>query len=272
MKQKVKDLLYILVIYIIALLVALLTLKYAPIADILWKTALADLLATIVVFVFSVIKNNSSVYDPYWSAAPIFIVFYWLYDSPQIDFVFKIIWMLVVLWGVRLTWNWILRWDGFKDEDWRYVDIKKKTGKFYWITSFFGIHLMPTVFVFLGLVPVYYTMYSTVVSWFDSWLAVLAVVFTLGAIYLEKTADDQLRRFLKTRKDKSERIQSGFWGYLDYPNYYGEMLFWWGLYFFAVAIDRSLWWTVFGPLSISLLFLFVSIPMMKKRVANKTYR
>lgn len=268
MKQKVKDLIYILFIYLIAFFAAMLTLKYAPIPDVLWKTATADVIATIVVFIFSMIKNNSSVYDPYWSVAPIVIVLYWLYDSPQTDFVYKIIWVLVVFWGVRLTWNWILRWDGFNDEDWRYIDIKKKTGKFYWVASFLGIHLMPTVWVFMGLIPVYFTMYSDV-SWFESWVAIIAFVFTLSAIYLEKVSDDQLRRFLKSRKDKNKRMTEGLWAYLDYPNYYGEMLFWWGLYLFAIAIDRGLWWTFFGPLSITLLFLFVSIPMMKKRNANK---
>ena len=268
MKQKVKDLLYILFIYLIAFFAAMLTLKFAPIPDVLWKTAAADVVATIVIFIFSMIKNNSSVYDPYWSTAPAVIVLYWLFDSPQTDFVFKIIWVLVVIWGSRLTWNWILRWDGFGDEDWRYINFRKKTGKFYWLVSFLAIHLLPTIFVFVGLIPIYFAMYSEV-SWFDSWLAVIAFLFTLGSIHIEKTADDQLRRFLRIKRGRNVRIQDGMWGYLDYPNYYGEMLFWWGLFLFALAIDRGLWWTGFGPLSIMLLFLFISIPMMKKRLANK---
>lgn len=269
MKQKVWDLIYILFVYLVAFGAAVLTLKYAPIPDLLWKTAAADVVATIVVFIFSVIKNNSSVYDPYWSAAPPVIVLYWLHNSSQTDFVFKIILVLVTLWGIRLTWNWILRWDGFGDEDWRYVDIRNKTGKWYWVVSFLGIHLMPTVLVFAAMVPIYFTMFTEDHSWVESWLAVIPFLFTLSAIYLEKVSDDQLRRFLKTRKNKNKRLQSGLWAYLDFPNYYGEILFWWGLYFFAIAIDRTLWWTIFGPLSITILFLFISIPMMKKRRANK---
>lgn len=269
MKQKPKDLFVILFIYLIALGAAVLTLKYAPISNMLWKTALADVVATFVVFIFSMIYKNSSVYDPYWSAAPILIVFYWLFQTGETDFLFKAIWALIIIWGVRLTWNWILRWDGMRDEDWRYVNIRKKTGKFYWPVSFLGIHLMPTILVFLGLVPVYYIMMSEV-SWLDSWLAVIAFLFTLSAIFLEKSADDQLRYHLKTRQNENERLQTGLWVFLKYPNYMGEMAFWWGLYFFAIAVDRSLWWTVFGPASITLMFLFISIPMMKKRLANKT--
>jgi steroid 5-alpha reductase family enzyme len=269
MKQKPKDLIVILLIYLIALGAAILTLWYAPIDNILWKTALADVVATVVVFIFSVIYNNTSVYDPYWSAAPIFIVLYWLLKSEAVDFIYKAIWILVILWGVRLTWNWILRWDGMKDEDWRYVNFRKSSGKMYWVVSFFGLHMMPTVWVFAGLVPIYYAMNSEV-NWLGSWLGVIAFLFTLGAIQLEKVADDQLRYYLKHRKSRSEHIQGSLWVMLRYPNYIGEMLFWWGLFFCAISIDLSLWWTVFGPASITLLFMFISIPMMAKHLAKKS--
>jgi len=269
MKQKPKDLILILIIYMIALGTAVLTLKYAPIENILWKTALADVVATTVVFIFSMVYNNSSVYDPYWSAAPVFIVFYWLLQSGQTDFMYKMIWVLIIIWGTRLTWNWILRWDGMEDEDWRYVNIRNKTGKWYWPASFFSIHLLPTAWVFAGLVPVYYVMYSP--SSANTWIAVFAFLVTMGAIHLEKTADDQLRHFIKSRHNKNERIQTGVWIFFKYPNYIGEMSFWWGLFFFAIAADRSLWWTFFGPASITLLFLFISIPMMKKRLKGKVY-
>ncbi len=270
MKQKVKDLLAILVIYGIALFSAILTLKYAPIPDVLWKTALANGIATLVVFLFSFIYKNSSVYDPYWSAAPIFIGIYWLFNSTQTDFYYKFIWVMIVLWGVRLTWNWILRWDGFEDEDWRYKMIREKTGKYYWPASLLAIHLMPSIWIFLGLTPVYFVFNSGVVSP-THWFLIPAVLFTLGAIYLEKTADDLLRAHIKSGKSKTERLQRHVWGLVPYPNYFGEMSFWWGLYFTAVAVDYDLWWTFFGPLSITLLFLFISIPMMRRRQSHKTY-
>ena len=42
------------------------------------RVGLADLAATIVVFIFSVITNNSSMYHPYWSVAPVPIALFWL--------------------------------------------------------------------------------------------------------------------------------------------------------------------------------------------------
>ncbi len=254
----------------IALFAAILTLKYTPIQSILWKTALADFIAMTIVFIFSYRYKNSSVYDPYWSAAPIVIVIYWLFNSLQFEFYYKIMWVVVVIWGVRLTWNWILRWDGFKDEDWRYVNIRKKTGKFYWVVSYLGIHLFPTAIVFAGLVPLYYAFNSPAASP-TSWFTVLTVFFTMTAIYIEKTADDTLRLHIKKGYSKKILLQRGFWGLIKYPNYAGEVFFWWGIYFMSIVVDFSIWWTIFGPVAVTLMFVFISIPMMKKRLSQKTY-
>lgn len=270
MKQKPKDLFKVLFIYLLALGAAVLVLLYVPINNILWRTALADGLATIIVFLFSMRYNNSSIYCPYWSTVPIFIVLYWLINSGQTDFLHKIFWTMIVLWGVRLTWSWILRWDGMEDEDWRYRNIRNKTGKYYWLASFFGIHMLPSALVFIALIPVYYAIYSTTAP-HHTWIAQIAFVYTLSAILLEKSADDELRRFIKTRKNNNEKIQTKLWIFFKYPNYLGEMAFWWGLYFMALTINPSLWWTFFGPLTITLLFTFVSIPMMRKHNKNKIY-
>ena len=270
MKQKPKDLFKVLFIYLLALGAAVLVLLYAPIGNALWRTTVADVVATVIVFLFSMRYNNSSIYDPYWSAVPMFMVLYWLINSGQTDFMHKIFWTMVVLWGVRLTWSWILRWDGMEDEDWRYVNIRKKTGKYYWLASFFGIHLFPTMLGFIALVPVYYAIYSTTAP-HHTWIAQIAFVYTLSAILLEKSADDELRRFIKTRENSNERIQTKLWVFFKYPNYLGEMAFWWGLYFMALTINPSLWWTFFGPLAITLMFIFISIPMMRKHNEGKVY-
>ena len=57
---------------------------------------------------------------------------------------------LVGLWAVRLTYNWARGWSGLDHEDWRYVDQRANTGSFYWVVSFAGLHMMPTLMVFAG--------------------------------------------------------------------------------------------------------------------------
>lgn len=270
MNQKARDLFKILLIYILAMVLGIAATFVFPAENALYKVAIADFVATVVVFIFSMVYKNSSVYDPYWSVVPIFIILYWIINSGsllELEPLKLILAGLIIIWGMRLTVNWLLRWNNLEDEDWRYKDIQKKTGKFYWPVSFVGIHLMPTIWVFMGMVPVYYAIYSPMAL--TQFISVFAISITVFAIWLEATADNQLRHHLITRTNKNERMKKGVWAIIAYPNYVGEMLFWWGLYLFALAFNLNSWWTIFGPLSITFLFIFISIPLMKKRLANK---
>ncbi|MDD5017054.1 MAG: DUF1295 domain-containing protein, partial [Eubacteriales bacterium] len=61
-------------------------------------------------------------------------------------------------------------------------------------------------------------------------------------------------------------MASGLWRYSRHPNYLGEVLFWWGVWVIQMSVLPALWWTIFAPTAMTLLFLFISIPMMEKRL------
>ena len=150
----VKGFLLVLVAYVMAGVAAVGTAPSLALRSPIVVVAAADVAATVVIFIFSVIARNSSVYDPYWSVAPIPIALYWLSQPSSDGFAnprHMLIFALVCLWALRLTTNWAYQWRGLGHEDWRYRDIKRQTGRFYWPVSFLGIHLMPTVLVFVGL-------------------------------------------------------------------------------------------------------------------------
>lgn len=237
--------------------------------------ALGDGLATVVVFAFSVAFKNSSFYDPYWSVAPIAIAVYWAVVAAVPEALGArqiLIVALVTLWGARLTFNFLRGWPGLAHEDWRYVDIREATGRFYWPVSFLGIHLVPTIVVFLGCLSIYpgLALAATPLGLVDG-VAGIVIIF---AVLIEGAADRQLRRFVLENRQSGAVMRSGLWAYSRHPNYFGEILFWWGLYVFALAAGPGYWWTVVGPVSITVLFLFVSLPMMEKRHALRrpTYR
>ena len=222
--------------------------------------AAADLIATLVVFAFSVGYDNSSLYDPYWSVAPLPIAIYWSAASGPRQILLL---ALTALWGVRLTGNWAARWRGMRDEDFRYQEIRRRTGRLYWPASFVSIHLMPTIWVFLGLLPLYPALArpSPITA-----LDFVALVVTAAAIAIEATADRQLRLFLRTRSDPAAVFDQGLWASCRHPNYLGELLFWWGLFLFGMAAQPAWAWSVVGPLSITLLFALISVPWMDRRL------
>lgn len=227
---------------------------------------IADTTATVMVFIFSILLKNSSIYDPYWSVVPPVIVIYLMKQFQQGDHIRQfIILALVMFWSIRLTVNWFRGWKGLGHQDWRYTAIAEKTGKWYWLVSFLGIHLMPTIFVFLGCLPLWYSIPGAKPF---GLLDIIAALFTIMAILIEWIADEQLHRFRRMNLENSF-IRTGIWSYSRHPNYLGEICFWIGLFLFVIS-SNSLssftgYWTVIGLVSMIILFKFISIPLMERR-------
>jgi len=264
------SLLSVFLVYAIAIFVGWSFLHYVnwPIS-VIWKTFIADVLATIIVYLFSVLFANTSVYDPYWSVIPIFIAFYWLIINNSTDIYFKplIVVILVSIWGIRLTVNWLRGWKGLTHEDWRYNLYRKKHSRFIFeLINLFGLQMLPTFLVFLGCLSIYTSV--NVKRGQSNYLDIIGGIITMVAIVIETISDEQRRVFAKRRRE-GDIINIGLWKYSRHPNYFGEISFWWGLYFFALGSSLSNWWMIIGPISISLLFIFISIPLMENRLLSK---
>jgi steroid 5-alpha reductase family enzyme len=237
----------------------------------LWVALAADLAATLTVFAFSVGFDNSSLYDPYWSVAPPVLGVYFALQpiaASANGARQSLVLALVAAWSIRLTYNFLRGWGGLRHEDWRYVDIRRKTGRAYWLVSLLGIHLLPTLFVFAGCLPLYAALAlgPKPLNAFDG----IAAGVTVLAIAFEATADAQLRRFrTKPDRQRDEILATGLWAWSRHPNYFGEMLFWWGLFGFAVASGPDQAWTGLGALAITLLFRFVSLRLIETRMLER---
>jgi len=129
----------------------------------------------------------------------------------------------ITLSTLRLTYNWLCRWKGFSHEDWRYLDFREKSGRSYWLGSFFGIHLFPTGIVFMGCLSLYAAL-SSGTNHFGA-LDCLAVAVTAAAIWIEARADQQLRRFVANKENEGKTLSTGLWAHSRHPNYFGEVLF-----------------------------------------------
>lgn len=241
----------------------------APTASPLAVVACADLAGTIVVFAWSLCLRNSSMYDAYWSVAPPLIAVWYVLLPGNADVATMRTVLVIVgvwFWAIRLTGNWARGWTGFGHEDWRYVDLRRRIGPdgggAYWATSFLGLHLFPTVMVYLGCLGLYPALVVGTRPFGP--LDIVAAGVVVSATVIELVADEQMRSFARDRKPGAV-MDRGLWRWSRHPNYFGECLFWWGIWLFAIAADPSWWWTVIGPIAMTGMFLGVSIPMMEKR-------
>ena len=255
----------VLAIYIVTLAVAVGFVELTDWQSLLLIGAAADVVCTVVIWLFSTALRNSSMYDAYWSVAPVPLAFYWWLSSQSEGNETRamVVTLLVTIWGIRLTYNWARGWTGMKHEDWRYTDYRRRTGKLYPLVDLFGIHMFPTVQVFLGMLPVWAACARPGAPF--GALDVVAAIITAVAILIEGVADNQLRDFMKRRKP-GEIMNEGLWKHSRHPNYFGQIMLWWGLYGFALAADpAAYWWTGIGALAINIMFLVVSVPLIDTR-------
>ncbi len=254
------------IVYIIAFVGAYISYKYINLENELLKFFIVDVIATVIIFIFSMIFNNSSIYDPYWSVAPMVMAPCFAYVTNGINPYEILIIVLIEIWGIRLTLNCAKRFKNLGIMDWRYQMFKDKHPKLWPLISFGGIHMMPTLVVFVAMLPVfsYMNTFNTEVVEVNATL-ILSAVVTIFAIVIEMLADLQMDKFKKENKNSSAINEVGLWKISRHPNYFGEIVFWFSMFLFSLSVNDNLWILMFCPLIVFLLFVFITIPMMEKR-------
>jgi len=249
--------------YIFAVLSGWYYLQFHGTGKILFDILIADIIATIIIYLASVIFKNSSIYDPYWSVIPPFILICFIsyLDIDSFNMKSTLLIVNVFLWSIRLTSNWVKGWEGLSQEDWRYVDMREHSGKYFELSNFLGIHLFPTLIVFACCVPMYYTLLSINSM---SIFAIFGFSISLLGVFYEYISDYQLYQFKKVNLGSKDIIEKGLWRYSRHPNYWGEILFWWGLYLYA--IETSHYILILAPISMTIMFLYVSIPWIEHKI------
>jgi steroid 5-alpha reductase family enzyme len=260
---KSRSLAIVTVAYVLAVAAAAAWLIWGPSTGRLWlDTFIADVVATVVVFGFSRAYRNSSFYDAYWSVIPPLLLFYWWYESGVTTLSTWLMAVLVTVWAVRLTGNWVYAFPGLHHEDWRYPMFRERAGKFAFVADLVAIHLIPTVQVFLGMLPVYVALTTRDIRL--PWLTVLAFLVGMAAVALEFAADAQMHRFVANKRP-GEVMDRGLWSWSRHPNYFGEFGFWFALALFGIAASPGSWWVLVGAAAMLAMFLGASIPMMEAR-------
>ena len=263
MNQRTQSFIWILLIYVLAISVGILTFLMLDFT-LLMNVFIADVAATLIIWLFSLILKNASLYDPYWSVIPpILLILLMIYLNTNVTLGVFLMLISISLWSIRLTYNWARNWHGFKEVDWRYLKIKEKAPKLYPLTNLFGIQLMPTSIVFLQMMLAIRIL--QVEPLVNSWIVLGSIMIASGAI-IQYIADQQMMTFRTLNPDKTKIIDFGLWKFSRHPNYFGEISVWWGLYLIYLGAYQMFDIYILSPILMTCLFLFISIPMMEKKI------
>lgn len=250
--------LIIFIIYLLAFLIAYYTYKLLKVDSFIIKIIICDIVATIYIWVCGIIYHNASVYDPYWSVAPMVIIPLFIKELHIGSIILLIV---VLIWGIRLTLNWVYTFKGLQYQDWRYSQFQKKYPRIFQLINLTGIHLMPTIIVISVMLPAFVYLSNPK---FNIVTIIGAIISFIGIIF-ELFADVQMHSFRKMNSKNS--INIGLWKYSRHPNYLGEILMWWGIFILSLSGGIKLIYII-GPILNTLMFNFISIPLMEKRLTK----
>lgn len=265
-----RDRITMLLAYVSAALLAALLWRQLPDATPWLRSLIAGLSATGLLWLVGLLRGNPSVFDPYWSVAPIAVAAAWASDpasAPACASRQFLVLCLVSAWGLRLSYHWWCTFPGLGHEDWRYSDMRRASGRVFPLVNLVVIHLLPTLMLLLACAAAYPALVTGTRPLGP--LDMFAVLWTLAAIVLEARADRIMRAFRAGPHAPGEVCEAGPWGWMRHPNYLGELGFWWGLYLFSAAAEPAAEWAALGPLAISAMLILYSAPALDRRMAAR---
>jgi steroid 5-alpha reductase family enzyme len=178
--------------------------------------------------------------------------------------------VLVSVWALRITSHLARRVFGGQ-EDPRYARLSKRWKGSFWLRAYVSIFVLQGLLVAVISLPV-----ILAASTQNDNLAVLSVfgaaIWAVG-FGIEAAADRQLRDFVNYKPNRGKVMDLGLWRYSRHPNYFGEMIQWWGIAVIALQTQYG-WIGLLGPLTLTLLLLFVSgVPTIENpRKNDKAYQ
>lgn len=216
------------------------------------------------------LKDNS-IADIAWGIGFIFIAILNLMLAEQIYLRQIMLTGLVSIWGIRLAVHIYLRHRG-KPEDFRYAEMRKKWGKRASLKSFTHVFMFQGLMLLTIAYPIIMVNAhpETGFTFFD---LIGILIWTIGFTF-EVVADFQLHNFISKEKTPDNSIMTkGLWEYSRHPNYFGEALLWWGIFFIVLSIQNG-WLAVGSPIIITFLLVKVSgVPLLEKKYQNNpTYQ
>ena len=216
-------------------------------------------------------RKDNSIADIAWGIGFIFIAILNLILAESVYLRQLIVAGLVFIWGIRLGLHIYLRSRG-KPEDFRYAEMRQRWGNKASLKSFTHVFMFQgLVLLLIGYPIIMVNAYARPNFAIPDLIGI--VIWVVGFAF-EFVADIQLQNFIRKEKTLANSVMTeGLWKYSRHPNYFGESLVWWGIFFIVLSIPNG-WLAIFSPVMITFFLLKVSgIPLLEKKYqSNPAYQ
>lgn len=217
----------------------------------------------IIVFLLAKKLKRHDILDIAWGLSFIFVTFVCMIIFQSFNILSIIFLFIITIWGVRLSSHIYFRNIG-KHDDNRYIELTKNIKNNFEL--FIKIYLPQLYLMLIICSPILFTVISKTNTL--EIINIFGILIWIFGFIFESTADLQLKKFKSDISNKGKIMDSGLWAYSRHPNYFGEVVQWWGIWTISLSTIYS-FFTFIGPATITYLILFVSgIPLLEKSKEN----
>ena len=218
-----------------------------------------------VIFALALLKKDNSIVDIAWGVGFVLVAFLSFFLGGRYFMRQILITTLVFVWGMRLAIHIALRNRG-RGEDFRYAQWRKDWGKWFVLRSFFQIYMLQGLLLLIIVYPIILIngLSDRGLSFLD---AAGVVVWLIGFVF-ESVGDYQLLQFKRKAENRGKIMTQGLWRLTRHPNYFGEIVMWWGLFLIALSVKNGVS-AIISPMMVTFLLLRVSgITMLEKKYSH----
>ncbi|MCB9834765.1 DUF1295 domain-containing protein [Candidatus Nomurabacteria bacterium] len=218
-----------------------------------------SLISQLIFFVYASSHKTDKLTDLSYGLGFVTVAIYCLSTSPNISSYKLVLLTMIILWGARISTYLLLRiiktgrdsrFDGIRENFWKFAR--------FWLLQGFSVWVIS--------LPAIYLLSLNQPTEINTW-AIIGLIIWLSGVFIETLADLQLYKFrFGNHPETNPWIDSGLWHYSRHPNYFGEILLWWGIFIYGASYYTGTYWlTIIGPIFITLLITKVSgIPILEK--------
>ena len=216
-----------------------------------------------IAFIPAFILQTEKYFDLTGSVTYITIVTLAVILSGNLDGRSILIWILIVIWAIRLGTFLFSRIQKSGKDD-RFDELKPSFIRFLNVWSIQGLWVTFTSTAALVGIT------STIRKELDIFALLGFLIWILGFV-IEVVADTQKLRFKAVKKNQGQFIHTGLWARSRHPNYLGDILLWCGIAIIILPILNGWQWiALFSPVFVTFLLTKVSgIPLLEKKADKK---
>jgi steroid 5-alpha reductase family enzyme len=231
----------------------------------IYATGLAAVLViAIAAWLVSIPVRNVSIVDSLWPLFFLVMTLVYVTFAPVLAARAVIVVFVVTVWATRLSVFITLRNRG-APEDRRYQRLRRDNAPDFWLKSLYLVFSLQAILAWIISLPLLAAILGTSPL---GWLDYAAVTLWLTGFGIEAIADQQLAAFNARPGNQDQVLDRGLWRYTRHPNYFGEFCIWWG--FYLLALSAGAWWSLIGPLLVSILLVRVAgIGLLERDIGER---